>query len=211
MLRFVLGCLATLAIFPSGPARADALSAEVGLYSRYLDYDLFALTAEPVIQGGLFLQASEACQILAWGSHGLATSVGGELDVGAYCGTDIAGTTVTVGALRSFLRGLPDATTLSFGLARGGFDLTAEQYFWVKDGTRIYGGYTWQASGRLKVHPMAAYETGLGLTDILAAGASAELELEKGVSLVALGLMPIVKADDDFRSSELMVGMRYRF
>ena len=50
-----------------------------------------------------------------------------------------------------------------------------------------------------------------GDTGKACAGASAELELEKGVFLVALGLVPLAQAKDDFRSSELMVGMRYRF
>ncbi len=142
-MKVLVAGLAALAVVVCGPARAQHLSGEIGIYSKYLDYDLFVLTDEPVVQAGLNAQVSEACTLFAWGSHGVATRVGGELDLGAVCGIAVGETTVSFMALQSILRGMRDSTMLSVRLARGNLDLNVEQYLWAgnPDGTRIYGGY----------------------------------------------------------------------
>lgn len=201
-----------LAVWPA-VAAAGPLSGDVGVYSRFLDYDLFPLTDEPVVQAALYYGVSKECEALVWGSHGLETAVGGELDLGLYCSLEFGDVTATVGGLRSFLRQTPDATTLSVGLTYAGFDITAEHYPLPtqEDGTRIYGGYAAKPFSTLSLYPMLVWETGLGVPDIFAGGVRAELELAGSSSLFALALVPLARAEDDGRSSELALGLRYRF
>ncbi|GGZ03311.1 hypothetical protein [Novosphingobium colocasiae] len=216
MLGKVLACLALgMACWPAmahAEAETDAWTGDIGLYSRYLDYDLFPLTPGPVFQGALYYQFSKGCQGMAWGSHGIEKSTGGELDLGVYCSLEVAEVTVTAGALRSFLRRVPDSTTVSFGLSHANFDVTAERYVMPgPDGTRIYGGYTAQPMNGLTLYPMLVYETGMGLPDLFGGGLRTELDVVEDVSLFALALLPITKGDGDTRSSELAVGIRYSF
>ena len=205
--------LAALALLAPSALRAQDVSGTVCLYSRYLDYDLFVLTSQPVVQAVVYAEVAEACSLMAWGSHGLSTRVGGELDVGGFCGMDIGGTHVTATALRAFTRGSRDTSIASLRLDSAGFDLTVEQYIWDAnpDGTRVYTGYTFKAVEALTLHPMMIYETGLGVPDILVAGADAAVELGGDVSLFGMALVPVAKANDDDRKARAQVGLRYAF
>lgn len=208
------GWLAALALLLTPAASpAQDISGTVGLYSRYLDYDLFVLTSQPVVQAVVYAEVSEACSLMAWGSHGVSTSVGGELDVGGFCGLDIGGTQVTATALRAFTRGSRDTSIASIRFDRAGFDLTVEQYVWDAnpDGTRVYTGYTFNPAEALTLHPMMVYETGLGVPDILVAGADASLALSKNLSLYGMALVPAAKANGDDRKARAQVGLLYRF
>ena len=91
--------------------------------------------------------------------------------------------------------------------------LTVEQYVWDAnpDGTRIYTGYTFKPAEALTLHPMMIYETGLGVPDILVAGADASLELGGDLSLYGMALVPAAKAKGDERKARAQVGLRYQF
>ncbi len=201
------------ALFAPTASIAQNISGTVGLYSRYLDYDLFVLTSQPVVQAVVYAEVSEACSLMAWGSHGLSTRVGGEIDVGGFCGVDIGGTHVTATALRAFTRGARDTSIASLRFDRAGFDLTVEQYVWDAnpDGTRVYTGYTFKPAEALTLHPMMIYETGLGVPDILVAGADAALDLGGDLSLYGMALVPAAKANGDDRKARAQVGLRYQF
>lgn len=210
--RAALQLAAAFALASTAPCRADGLRGDIGLYSRYLDLDLLAPTDQPVVQGGLYYD-HKSCFAFAWGSHGLATESGGELDIGAYCSVAAGPVTLTGGAMRSFLVGTNDVTTLSLGFAAAGFDLTVERYLWPgnPDGTRVYGGFALQPARRLTLRPMLVYETGLGLPDILAGGLSGEVTLGARLSLTALGLLPMASGPGLERSAQVMAGVKLGF
>jgi hypothetical protein len=212
-MKGLVSVMAVLVAAAGSPSHAKALSGDVGLYSQYLDYDLFVLTDEPVVQAGLNAQISEACTLMAWGSHGVATKAGGELDLGALCSVGVGDTTVSFMAMQSILRGVRDATTVSVRLARGNIDLNVEHYLWAgnPDGSRIYGGYRFSPSKTVSLHPFAAFETGIGAPDIFALGLDASLALTADVSLVGLAMVPLARRRGDPRKAELSTGIRYSF
>lgn len=194
-------------------AQAQDISGDIGLYNKYLDFDVFVLTDEPVVQGALYATVSDECSAMAWGSHGISTREGGELDVGAICYVPAGDGTVILYGLRSFLRGFQDAWTIAAGYSYGGADLTVEQYFWDgnPDGRRFIAGYTHTGIDRVVLRPMLTYETGLGIPRIFAAGLSAEYRLEGDVSLVAMGFVPLVEDDPELRTGQLQLGVKYTF
>lgn len=196
------------------PAQAQKISGEVGLYNKYLDYDVLVLTDEPVVQAALYAQISDECTFMAWGSHGVATRVGGELDVGPMCEFEVADKTkISVYGMRSFLRDFQDSWTVSAGISHGPAALTVERYYWDNNpnGWRMYGSYTLRPTGQLTFQPLLVYETGLGLPDIVAGGANAEYALTPELSLVAMGLAPLHEGKGDFRKAQLLVGTRLTF
>lgn len=195
------------------PALASKISGEVGIYSKYLDYDLFVLTDEPVVQAGLYAQVSEECTAMAWGSHGTSTSAGGELDVGVRCQVPLGKGAASAYALRSFLRGYRDSWTIAAAYHIGGAEMAVEHFLWDghPSGTRISASYRYSGIDKLTLKPVVAYETGLGVADMLAAGLNAEYALTGELSLVALGLVPLVEDESGFRQEEFMVGLRYGF
>lgn len=154
MILFVL-----LAALP-GAAHAQAISGDVGLYSRYVDEDLFVFTNEPVVQASAYLDVSDRCSIDAWGSHGIATKVGAELDLGASCRFSLADTTEReVAVARNFLQGTPDLTAVTASIQRGAFDLTVSHYLWDRnpDATRVVAGITLKANEAFNLRPHVVY------------------------------------------------------
>ena len=213
MIKPIIMLIAMSGMGASSGVQAQSLSGDIGIYNKYLDYDLFPLTDQPVIQGSLYAGVTEECSLMAWSSHGIATSEGGELDVGAICYVPIVEGTVTLYGLRSFLRGAADAWTIAAGYEYGGADLTVEQYFWDgnPDGTRIIAGYTHEGIEGLIMRPLLTYETGLGVAEMLAGGLAAEYALTGGVSLTARGLAPLIKDKSGLRTAELQFGLRHSF
>lgn len=212
MFKYAIAALA-LTYVPS-VAMAQSVSGEIGVYSKYLDDDLFPLTDEPVVQAAVFIDVSDNCSLDAWGSHGLATKEGGELDLGASCRFNIdEKTEVEVIAYRDLLRGFDDMTELSVGITHGPLNITVTQFVWDNnpDATRIVAGYTIEATEHLSLRPMVAYETGFGEDDIVAGGLRAEYALTKQFSLVGLALTPIKKGSNDTRGTEASIGIRFSF
>lgn len=207
---------AVIAGFFSAPSAvmAQSVSGEVGIYSSYLDDDLFVYTNEPVIQAGVYLDVTDNCSLDAWGSNGIATKVGGELDLGASCRFSLSEETeVEVVANRILLRGDDDITEISVGVTHGPVDVTVSRYFWDNnpDAFRIVAGYSFEPTEKLSLRPMMTYETGFGEEDILAGGLSAEYALTEQLSVVGLAVTPIKKGSEDTRGTEANIGIRFSF
>lgn len=212
MLKYAIASLA-LACMPS-VAIAQSVTGEIGVYSSYLDDDLFVYTEQPVVQAGVYLDVTENCSLDVWGSHGFSTKAGGELDLGGSCRFNIdKKTEVEVVASRVLLHGTDDITELSVGVTHGPIDVTVSRYFWDNnpDATRVVAGYTIEATEQFSLRPMVVFETGFGEDDIFAGGLRVEYALTDNLSLVGLALTPIKKGVDDTRGTQASIGLRFNF
>lgn len=194
------------------PCHAGGLRADIGVYNRYVDLDLLVLTPEPVVQGGVYLDIGKACSLMAWGSHGIATKRGRELDLGGSCSVRAGNVRLTGGLLRSFISG-SDVTGLVAGAGSGRFDLTVKHYLWDghPSGTRAYATWLWLLGPHASLRPTVAFETGFALPDIVAAGFSGEVSATRNLALTALVLAPIHSGPGFVRHGQAMVGVRRRF
>jgi hypothetical protein len=212
MLKYAIAALA-LAYVPS-VAMAQSVSGDIGIHNRYIDEDLFVYTDKPVVQASLSLDVSERCSINAWGSHGISTKAGAELDLGTSCSFSLdEKTSVKVAANRFFLHDSDDMTEVSVGITHGPVDVTVSRYLWDNnpDATRIITSYSIEAGDKLTLGPLVMYETGFGEPDILTGGLSAEYKLTNRLSLVGLAVVPIKKNEWDERSAQASIGLTFNF
>lgn len=212
--RIAIVAIAAAFIAAPSATMAQSVSGEVGIHSNYLDDDLFVYTNEPNVQAAVFYDFSDHCSLDVWGTHGLATSTGSEIDVGASCRISLAkDTEVEVIAYRDFLTGDDDMTEVSVGVTHGPVNVTVTQFIWDNnpDATRVVASYTLEPSEKLSLKPMLAYETGFGEADILAGGLKATYALSDQFSLVGQVLTPIKKDGADERTTEVSVGIKFTF
>lgn len=205
----VVAVASALIVAPSA-AMAQSVSGEIGIHSAYLDDDLFPLTDEPVVQAGLYLDVSDNCSLDVWGSHGIATKVGGELMAGGSCRFNFSeDTEIEISAYRDFLIGFDDITEMSAKITHGPIDATVTQYFWDNnpDATRFTVGYTIKASDKLTLRPSLVYQTGFGEDDVAGGGMRATYAITDQLSLIGTVLTPF--AGD--RNTEASIGLNFTF
>ncbi len=209
-MRFI-ACILGATGFALAPTavNAQSISGEIGVFNQYLDDDLLPLTDKPVVQAGIYIDVSKNCSLDVWGSHGINTSQGGELDVGGSCRFTAGETEVEVSANRLFLRGLSDITALSISATRGPVKVEVEQYLWDNnpDATRVTAGYNIDVTEKFSLRPSLVYQTGFGERDVFGGGASASYAITKNLSIVGTLLTPF----SGDRSTQGSVGLNFTF
>lgn len=193
---------------------APAFSGGVDFKSRYVLGDLLVGTAEPVVQGWGSLPLGEHCSLEAWGSHGISTSAGAELDIGGKCHGSLDNQTqVELSVLRYVLHGTDDMTAISATLRRGPLYVSVSQYVWDRnpDATQVEVGYTIAPTERFRLRAVATYETGFGIPNILVGGAEASYSLTSHLSITGSIYTPIYHGAGDTRGTEAIFGLSYSF
>ncbi|HEY0964254.1 MAG TPA: hypothetical protein VGE31_00460 [Candidatus Paceibacterota bacterium] len=196
------------------PLKEVTISGGIDLKSRYVLDDLLIGTDEPVIQGWASIPVNGRCSAELWGSHGISTSTGAELDIGGKCrltGDDESYSELEVS--RYLLKGTDDMTAVSLNFKSGGFDASVSQYFWDKnpDATQVQVGYSTELSERVSARVLATYETGFGLPDIGVIGAELDYSLTDTLSVGFKGLVPVKKSGRDDRGTEVVFNLSYAF
>lgn len=213
-MRFKRAMLQSLFVFAlagiSTEAAAQEVSAEVGFFNKYLDEDLYPLTDEPVVQAGLYMEISQNCTLESWVSHGINTNEGAELDLGGSCHLAVSDDIeVTASIYYDILKG-PDIVEMSAGITYNNFEVTSTYYSWsYEDAFRTVASYNLEATERLSIHPLLAFETGFDSPDILGVGIGAEFELRDDVYLITRVMTPLFGGSD--RTTQGLVGLNYTF
>jgi hypothetical protein len=193
---------AFVVLFGCEGVQAQNVSGEFGFSSMYMDGDLFALTKEPVVQAGLYLDV--------WGSHGVATSEGAELNLGASCRFNpTEDVEVEVSGYRDFLIGFDDMTEFSVSVVWGSFAAKVIHFVWDNnpDATRFLAGYTIAWTDKLLIRPNLVYQIGFGERDVFGGGMTVTRTLGKGWAITGTVMTPL--AGD--RSAQVAVGLNLIF
>lgn len=190
----------------------------LSLWNQNVLDDLFVQTPQsdgPVVQGWLSVPIPEsACALEFFGSHGVQSSHGAEIDLGAKCTAELGDkTTANVVVSRYLLHGMRDMTELAFGLNHGNFDVAVTRYFWDRhpDATQVQAGYKIPATQQLSARLSATYERGFGEPDILVGGVGAVYQVRDNFSLNGTLRVPLYSGPGDHRDTRFMFGAEYIF
>lgn len=214
MIRFLSAAAFISAVAFVTPAFAQDVSAGASLKSSYTLDDGIVATDGPVVQGWASVNITEQCSLDVWGSKGLDTNTGDEVDLGASCRFDLGeGVKAKVVANRFLLLGgVPDITELTVGLSKGPVDLTVSQYIWdggLEDATRVQVGYNADLAPKLSGRGEVTYETGFGLKDTVVLGADVSYAITEKLSVFATGYLPVKKSGAN--SEKVVVGLSFNF
>ncbi len=187
---------ASVLALSAAPAFAQEVSVGVDFKSAYVLDDAIVATDGPVVQGWASVNITDNCSLDAWGSKGLDTNTGDEVDLGASCRFDLGSNTeLKVVANRYiFFAGTPDMTALEAVVSHGPVDVGVAQYIWdggLADATRIQVGYNAELAPRLSGRAEVTYETGFGLRDTVVLGADVRYSVTDNVSVFATGYLPV--------------------
>lgn len=184
----------------------------------YVLRDAFAATPEPVVQG--YLTASYDTVIYgkfsanAWGSKGIATNIGDELDLGVAwlkeLGDDMS---VKLVYNRFILKDAPDMDEYTISYSSGNFDASYTHYVWhegMEDGDRVNVGYNYAVDEKLGGRFDLTAETGIGLSDSIVVGADLNYALTDNFSVSGTLLIPFTE-EDDGRGVEFVLGTGFSF
>lgn len=211
----LLALAATTATSAYAEEATPLVTGGVTVKNIYVFSDLYVQTDAPVVQGWASLNVSDKCSLDVFASHGLDTSVGREVDIGASCRFDIAKDVhASVTASRYLLGGSPDIMYLQATVAYGPVDLAVEHY--IVDGpnqpaTRVKVAYTIKPAKKLSVRALVAYEHGFDLPDILVGGAEASYAITDHVSFDAVVYAKLHEGAGGTRNTRGVVGLTYNF
>ena len=215
MLRIIFGAILAWTVFFSiTPAFAQDVSAGADFKSAYVLDDAIVATDDLVIQGWASVNVTDECSLDAWGSKGLGTDVGDEIDLGASCRFDVTNDTKLKVSVNRYLLlgGVPDMTALEAVVSHGPVDIGIAQYIWdggLPDATRIQVGYNAELATRLSARAEVTYETGFGLRDTLVLGADVRYSVTDNVSVFATGYLPVYESGAN--GPKLLGGISFSF
>jgi hypothetical protein len=193
-------------------APAPAVTGGAAIKTQYVLSDLVVATDEPVVQAWALLRLGEHCSANGWGSHGLSTRAGAELDLGASCKLTIGPESEVEAVVNRYvLHGIPDITEFTLKFKQGSFDASMSRYLWDSnpDATQVEVGYTLTPTDRLSVRALVTYETGFGMSDIVVGGAEVNYALSERVSLIGAVYTPIHRGVGDTRNTEAVFGLEF--
>lgn len=221
---------AIVTIFAAKPATAQGavvadfdkpfvvISGGVDIVSQYVLRDAYAATPEPANQGYASLSFVSydygEFSLNLWGSKGISTDIGDELDVGVSwkksIGEDMS---VKFAYNRFIINDAPEMDEYTITVSKGDFDASYTHYTWhegMEDGKRVNVGYNYSLSDSWSGRFDLTGETGLGLSDAIIVGADLNYAVADNVSLGATILVPFTE-DDDGRDVEFIGSIGYSF
>lgn len=222
MKKVLIYCLAILGSAISSWAHAQESESKRSLtfsgtvLSKYVFSALFVATDEPVLQMSASYDLTKACSADVFGSHGFATSIGREVDLGFSCRFDVTDTVKTefTASRYIFFGDANDITAIEGKVTFGAVDVTASSYIVdgsAEDAQRIELGYTTQPVEKLSLRALVLYEQGFDTYDIVVGGIEASYPLNEQWSLSISGYAPISKDRSDTREAQFVVGLSFKF
>ncbi len=184
----------------------------------YVLRDAYAATPEPVVQGNLSISYDTGdygeFSANAWGSKGIATNIGDELDLGVAWRKELGGElSVKVVYNRFILKDAPDMDEYTVTFAKGDFDASYTYYMWhegFEDGQRVNVGYNHQFDDKWSGRVDLTGETGLGLSNSFVVGFDLNYMLNDNFSVGGTLLIPFTE-EDDGRDIQFVVGTGFSF
>lgn len=172
---------------PPTEASESSVSGGVDVLSDYMLADGVRPTKGWVVQPYASLDLGGGLSANAWGSVGLETSNGNELDIGLTYEKELGGgVTGRLTAVHYVLfGGVPDMQELTVGVEKDGFDLSASYFPWaggLQDGFRAAAKYNFAIAPRLSASVGVVYETGMEADDTFVPQASLTYNLGRGFS-----------------------------
>lgn len=197
------------------------LSGGVDLKSRYVFDDLYVATPGPVLQGWLSLDVGEIapnvnCALGTFGSVGLDSSLGREVDLSANCryqATEQTAVTVELAHYELFDPGVPELNVASVTVSHQGFAVEASYIQWgggFEDGWSLDASYAGSVSG-FDIEAGVLYESGITLPDIMVARLSVSHRLVGPLSANVTGYVPLHRGAGETRTAQVVFGLSYSF
>lgn len=214
MTRYTTFALASVLALSAAPAFAQDISAGGDLKSSYTLDDGIVATDGPVAQGWVSVDLGSGFSVEAWGSKGLDSNIGDEVDLTLTYERELeSGFTIKASASRYLLFGdVPDMTTLEVGLSHGPVDVTVTQYLWeggLPDATQFQLGYNAELAPKLSGRLEVTYETGFDLRDTVLVGADVRYALSDRFSVFATGYLPV--RESGANGPKLVAGVSFNF
>lgn len=195
------------------PVAIAQVSGGIDVKSSYVLDDAIVATDGPVIQGYASVELGNGFSANLWGSKGLDTDVGDELDIGVSWNHELEnGLGVKAVVNRFFFRDFPEMNEFTVGVSYGSFDTSVTQYVWeggFEDGSRVQVGYNFAPVEKWSARLEVTAETGIQLPDAVIFGADVGYQLTENVSIFATGYLPT--RNDGFREQRLLFGLGYSF